>query len=47
MSRSIHLLLALAFAGSLAACAKPATEEYVVVEPEPISSEPVYTGKYK
>lgn len=29
-----------------AACAKQ-QEEYVVVEPEPISVEPVYTGKYK
>lgn len=47
MSKPLNLLLAVAFLGGLAACAKEAPQEYVVVEPEPISSEPVYTGKYK
>ncbi len=48
MSKSIKLLAMLSFVGALAACAQqeePA--EYVVVDPEPISVEPVYTGKYK
>ena len=31
---------------AVAACAQQ-EEEYVVVEPEPISVEPVHTGKYK
>ena len=48
MSESIMLLAALGVVASVAACAKKeAEEEYVVVEPEPISYEPVYTGKYK
>ncbi|GGB22261.1 hypothetical protein [Allosediminivita pacifica] len=47
MSKSIKLLAVLGVVASVAACAKEAEEEYVVVEPEPISYEPVYTGKYK
>ncbi len=50
MSKSIKLLAVLGVVASVAACAKEADEEeYVVVEPtpEPISYEPVYTGKYK
>ncbi|SLN65395.1 hypothetical protein PSM7751_03352 [Pseudooceanicola marinus] len=47
MSKSIQFILAASFVAGLAACSKPASEEYVVVDPEPISAEPVYTGKYK
>lgn len=48
MSRTIKAGLALVAAAALAACAKePPVEEYVVVDPAPISVEPVYTGKYK
>lgn len=49
MSKSVTLF---AFVGVLAALAGCATEpepveEFVIVEPEPISVEPAYTGKYK
>lgn len=47
MSNSIKSILALGLVAMAAACAQPAEEEYVVVQPEPISVEPVYTGKYK
>jgi len=48
MSNSIKSLLAIAFVGLVSACAQQAAqEEYVVVDPEPITVEPVYTGKYK
>ncbi|WP_168797790.1 hypothetical protein [Aliishimia ponticola] len=47
MSKSIKLLAVFGLVAGLAACAQEETEEFVVVEPEPISSEPVYTGKYK
>ena len=50
MSNSIRGILALCMVGLVGlvgACAQPAQEEYVVVEPEPISVEPAYTGKYK
>lgn len=46
MSRSVRSVLALGLVVFVAACAQQ-EEEYVVVAPEPISSEPVYTGKYK
>lgn len=46
MSKSIKLLVVLGLAGLVAACASQ-EEEFVVVEPEPISAEPEYTGKYK
>lgn len=46
MSKSIQLVLAVAFVAGVAACSKPAPQE-TVVAPAPISSEPVYTGKYK
>ncbi|MGI3170443.1 hypothetical protein ACRARG_14935 [Pseudooceanicola sp. C21-150M6] len=45
MSKSIKIVLALGFVSFAAACAQQ--EEYVEVQPEPISVEPVYTGKYK
>ncbi|NUH66005.1 hypothetical protein HTT03_11990 [Sulfitobacter sp. S0837] len=46
MSKSIKLLAAFGFVAAVSACAQQ-EEEYVVVEPAPISVEPVYTGKYK
>ncbi|MGJ8544767.1 MAG: hypothetical protein ACSHWZ_04925 [Sulfitobacter sp.] len=48
MSKSIKLLAAFGFIAVVAACAREQqVEEFVVVEQEPISQEPVYTGKYK
>ncbi|MCX7559120.1 hypothetical protein OS190_06030 [Sulfitobacter sp. F26204] len=48
MSKSIKFLAAIGFITTVAACTSGQTEEeYVVVEPEPISVEPTYTGKYK
>ncbi|GAA4224454.1 hypothetical protein J4E08_00775 [Sagittula sp. NFXS13] len=47
MSKSIKLLAMLSVVAGLSACAQQEEEEYVVVDPEPISIEPVYTGKYK
>ncbi len=46
MSKSIKLLTLAGVLAAVAACAAK-EPEYVVVEPEPISQEPVYTGKYK
>ncbi|MEP2641906.1 hypothetical protein [Roseobacter sp.] len=46
MSKNIKLLAAVGFVALVAACAAE-QEEFVVVDPEPISSEPVQTGKYK
>ncbi|MGR3323149.1 MAG: hypothetical protein ACU0DK_14595 [Pseudooceanicola sp.] len=46
MSKTLKSVLALGLVAFIAACGKT-EEEYVVVEPEPISQEPVYTGKYK
>lgn len=46
MSTIVKSVLALGLVAIMAACSQP-EEEYVVVEPEPISVEPVYTGKYK
>ncbi|MBV1897315.1 MAG: hypothetical protein KUG70_12700 [Rhodobacteraceae bacterium] len=47
MSKSIKLLAMAGLMAVVAACDSSSTEEYVVVDPEPISVEPVYTGKYK
>ncbi len=47
MVKSIKLLALAGILGAVAACAQNEPEEFVVVEPEPISVEPVYTGKYK
>ncbi|CUH52810.1 hypothetical protein J7382_07285 [Shimia sp. R11_0] len=48
MSKSIKTFLAVGLVAVVAACGQSApVEEYVVVDPEPISSEPTYTGKYK
>ena len=45
MSKNIKVLAAFGFIVLVSACAREQQEESVVVEP--ISSEPVYTGKYK
>lgn len=48
MSKSIKLLATVGIFAALTACAsKPVEEEFVVIDPEPISHEPAYTGKYK
>ena len=47
MSKSIKLLAMFALVAGVAACAQQEEEEYIMVDPEPISVEPVYTGKYK
>ncbi|KKN79858.1 MULTISPECIES: hypothetical protein [Sulfitobacter] len=47
MSKSITMLAAFGLIAAVSACAPKQQEEYVVVAPEPISVEPVYTGKYK
>ena len=47
MSKSIKLLAMLGLVAGVAACGGTQEEEFVVVDPEPISVEPVYTGKYK
>ena len=46
MSKSIKLLAMLGLVGIIAACEQQ-QEEVVVVEPEPISEEPTFTGKFK
>lgn len=46
MSKSIKFLAAIGFVATITACAQQ-EEEFVVVEPAPISVEPTYTGKYK
>lgn len=47
MSKSIKLLAMFGFVAALSACGQQQQEEYVAVDPEPITVEPVYTGKYK
>ena len=48
MSKSIKLMAMVGLVASIAACTSGQTEEeFVVVDPEPISTEPVHTGKYK
>lgn len=47
MSKSIKFLCMAAFVGAVAACDNSPKEEFVVVAPEPITTEPTYTGKYK
>ena len=46
MSKSIKLVAMFGVLAAVAACAQQ-EEEYVIVDPEPITVEPVYTGKYK
>lgn len=45
MSNTIKCVLALGFIAVVGACAQQAEEEFVVVEP--VTVEPVQTGKYK
>lgn len=45
MSKSIKLLAAFGFIAVVAACARQ-QEEIVVVDPQPVSVEPTFTGKY-
>jgi hypothetical protein len=47
MSKSITSMLVLCTVVFVAACGKPKEEEFVVVDPAPMSSEPTYTGKFK
>ena len=47
MSKSIKSILALSVVVAVAACAKEPVDEFVVVDPAPISTEPTHTGKYK
>ncbi len=49
MQSSLKLLAMLGLVALAAACAReePAEEEYIVVDPDPISVEPTHTGKYK
>ncbi|WP_281256711.1 hypothetical protein [Actibacterium ureilyticum] len=44
MSNTFKALIALSFVGFLSACAQ---QEEEVVYVEPVTEEPVYTGKYK
>ena len=46
MSKSVKLVLSIGLVAFIAACAKK-EEAPVYVDPEPISVEPAYTGKYK
>lgn len=46
MSKSFPLLAMVGVFTLLAACDMSRQEEFVIVEPEPISIEPTYTGKY-
>lgn len=48
MSKSLKLIAMFGMVAAVAACTSGQTEEeYVVVDPEPISVEPTYTGKFK
>ncbi|MCH2163122.1 MAG: hypothetical protein MK098_00490 [Marinovum sp.] len=49
MSQSLKLFAMAGLIVAVAACARNDSqpEEFVVVDPEPISVEPVYTGKFK
>ena len=47
MSKSIKALGLVSLLVLVAACGNNNNEEFVVVDPEPISQEPVHTGKFK
>jgi hypothetical protein len=49
MSKSIKSIVVLGLVVVVAACAKKSepVDEFVVVDPAPISVEPTHTGKYK
>lgn len=46
MFKGIRLLVLAGIIGAVSACAQK-DQDFLVVEPEPLSVEPVYTGKYK
>lgn len=46
MSSTLRIVMILALAGAISACTKKVDDEVVYVD-EPVSVEPVYTGKYK
>jgi hypothetical protein len=46
MSKLFKLLMAFGLVGVVAACAAQPEEEFVVIEPEPITVEPAMGGKY-
>jgi len=46
MSSIVRLVAIFGFVAVVAACTNR-QDEFVVVDPEPISTEPVFTGKYK
>lgn len=48
MSKNIKLLGMVSLVALVAACGNNnVEEEFIVVDPAPISQEPTYTGKYK
>ena len=47
MSKSIQFLAMVGLVATVAACDNSRKEEFVVVQPEPISVEPAFTGKLK
>lgn len=49
MSKSIKIVALFGFVATVAACGSSGQteEEFVVVDPAPITTEPVHTGKYK
>lgn len=47
MPSFVKSIIALSLVVVVAACGKSREEEYVVVEPQIISMEPAYTGKFK
>ncbi|MEM1387943.1 MAG: hypothetical protein AAF748_15300 [Pseudomonadota bacterium] len=47
MSKSIKLVLAFGLVGFAAACAQQEEEEPIFIDPEPITVEPIHTGKFK
>ena len=46
MSNTLKSVFAIGLVAFIAGCAQQAEEEFVVVEPEPITAEPAPTGKY-
>lgn len=48
MAKIVKLLALFGFTAVIAACGQQQQqEEFIVVEPEPITEEPTYTGKFK
>lgn len=46
MSNSIKGVVALGFVALVAACGGQQEEEFVVIEPAPVTEEPTHTGKF-